>query len=88
MQSQAKLNTWCSSSCVHCKIPEQFLLYGKTIDNICKNVRVAFGRFNTETVKTVAPELAPEQCFTAERMKKALKAMDICKKIIEYKKAE
>ena len=84
MQSQAKLNTWCGGRCEHCKTPEQYAFFGKTFDNICKSIRLAFGRFNTEKVLTIDPE----QCFNAERMKKALKAMDMCKQIIEYKKSE
>ena len=84
MRSQAKLNTWCSGNCEHCKTPEQYVLFGKTFDNICKNVRLAFGRFNTGQVLNIDAE----QCFDAERMKKALKAMDKCKQIIEYKQKE
>lgn len=84
MQSQAKLKTWCGGQCEHCKTPEQYLFFGKTFDNLCKNIRLNFGRFNTEKVKTINPEV----CFTVERMKKALKAMDMCKQIIEYKKPE
>ena len=85
MRSQAKLHTWCSSNCKKCnknsETPEQYMFFGKTYDNICKNCRLSFGRFNTEEVKTIDPEL----CFTVERMKKALKAMHVCKQIIEYK---
>ncbi|MCL2603770.1 MAG: hypothetical protein FWD90_04765 [Defluviitaleaceae bacterium] len=81
MQSQAKHNTWCGGNCENCKTPEEFVLFGKPFDNLCKSVRVAFGRFDTEKVKTINPEL----CFTAERMTTALKIMDTCKRIIEYK---
>jgi len=84
LRSQAKLNTWCGGSCDHCKTPEEYLFFGEKFDNICKSVRLAFGRFNTEQVVTIDAE----QCFTTERMKKALKAMDVCKQIVEYKKSE
>ena len=55
MRSQAKLNTWCGGHCGHCKTPEEYALFGKTFDNLCKNVRLAFGRFNTEKVLTIWP---------------------------------
>jgi hypothetical protein len=84
MQSQAKLNMWCGGACANCKTPEHFVLFGKEIDNICKNVRVAFGYFNIERVTAIDPE----RCFTAERMEKALRVMDRCKRIVEYKKIE
>ena len=84
MRSQAKLKTWCGGQCEHCKTPEKYVLFGKTFDNLCKKIRLNFGRFNTEKVKTIDPEV----CFSVERMEKALRAMDICKQIIEYKKSE
>jgi hypothetical protein len=87
LQNQAKLNTFCGGGCAHCKTPEDFLLFGKKIENICKNVRVAFGKFNAERLASVAPGLKPELSFTKERMAKALKAFDMCKQIIEQEKS-
>ena len=84
MRSQAKLKTWCGGNCEKCKTPEEYVLFGKTFDNLCKNIRLNFGRWNPEKVKTIDPEVR----FTVERMEKALKAMDMCKRIIEYKQSE
>ena len=51
MQSQVKLNIVCSSSCGHCKEPEEFVIFGKTYGNACKNCRLMFCKINAEQMK-------------------------------------
>jgi hypothetical protein len=83
MRSQAKLQTWCGGRCKNCKDPEEYMLFGKAFDNICKSIRLAFGRFNTAKVV----KIDAEQCFDAERMKLGLRAMDKCMEIIKYRQS-
>ena len=79
MRRQVKPNWVCSSNCKHCKEPEEFIFLGKKIDNVCKNCRLAFISY-PEKLRT-NKELG---FFDAEKMKMALKAMDVSKKIIEH----